>query len=106
MIARLWHGWTAAEDADDYERLLRLRVLPEIVAREIPGYRGAHLLRRPEEGGEVEFLTVLWFEGPEAVRAFAGEDHERSVVPSEARELLRRYDETSRHYEVVREPGG
>ena len=106
MIARLWHGWTAAEDADAYQRLLRTRILPGIAAREISGYGGAHLLRRQESGGEVEFVTVLWFESLESVRAFAGEEHERAVVPPEARELLARYDEVSRHYDVVREPGG
>jgi hypothetical protein len=34
------------------------------------------------------------------VRAFAGEDHEASVVPPAARELLSRFDRRARHYEV------
>jgi len=51
-------------------------------------------------------VTVLWFHDLGAVRAFAGEDHETAVVPTEARVLLTRHDRESRHYEVVREPGG
>lgn len=105
MIARVWYGWTSPENADAYEELLRRQILPDITARAIPGYGGAHLLRREEEG-EVEFVTVLWFENLGAVRAFAGEEYEASVVPGEARALLSRYDRRSRHYEVVREPGG
>lgn len=105
MIARLWHGWTTPGDADAYEALLRNEVLPGIVSREIPGYLGAHVLRR-ERPDDVEFVTLLWFRHLDAVRAFAGEEHARSVVPPAARELLVRFEEEAHHYEVVREPGG
>lgn len=103
MITRVWHGWTSPEDADAYEALLRTEVLPGIGDRGIEGYRGAHLLRRPD-AGEVEFVTLLWFESLDAVRRFAGEEHEGAVVPPAARELLSRFDRTARHYETVLEP--
>jgi hypothetical protein len=48
----------------------------------------------------VEFVTVMWFDSLDAVRAFAGEDHEASVVPPAAQELLARFDERSQHDEV------
>ena len=48
----------------------------------------------------MEFVTVMWFDNIDAVRAFAGEDYEVSVVPAKARELLSRFDTRSRHYEV------
>jgi hypothetical protein len=35
------------------------------------------------------------------VRAFAGEDYERAVIPPEAQRLLKRYDERSQHYELI-----
>ena len=60
MISRIWHGRTRPENAAAYERLLRTEILPSI-ARKVPGYRGAHLLRR-DDGDEVEFVTVTWFE--------------------------------------------
>lgn len=103
MIARLWHGWTSTEDAAAYEELLRTEILPGIAGREIRGYGGAHLLRR-SAGDEVEFVTILWFDSLEAVREFAGEEHEGAVVPPAARELLSRFDRTSRHYETVLAP--
>lgn len=116
MIARIWHGWTTPADADAYEELLRTEVLPGIAARGIAGYHGPHLLRRDagEEGDAghaggpalVEFVTILWFDSLEAVRAFAGEDHEEAYVPPAARKLLARFDARSAHYETVLTPEG
>ncbi len=65
MIARIWHGWTAPEDADAYEQLLKTRVLPGI--HRVKGYGGAWLLRRPS-GGETEFITITLWESMEAIR--------------------------------------
>lgn len=103
VIARLWHGAAKGENAEAYEALLRSEVLPGI--HRIEGYRGAYLLRtEADEGGLVEFATVTLWESIEAIRAFAGEDVERAVVPPEARKLLERFDERSRHYTVRAEP--
>jgi heme-degrading monooxygenase HmoA len=97
MIGRIWHGWTAPENADAYEQLLRSQILPGI--HRIPGYRGAQLLRRDADA-EVEFVTLTLFDSLEAVRAFAGEDYEVAVVLPEAERLLTRFDKRSTHYEV------
>jgi heme-degrading monooxygenase HmoA len=101
VIARLWHGWTEPENAGAYEELLRAHVLPGI--HRVDGYHGAYLLRR-DAGDEVEFVTVTLFASWEAVRAFAGDDLEAAVVPTEARRLLKRFDERSVHYETLLEP--
>jgi len=100
MISRIWHGWTAPERADEYEALLRSEIFVGIEQRKIPCYRGIQLLRRELEG-EVEFVTVMWFDSLDAVRAFAGEDFEQAVVPPKARALLSRFDERSQHYRVI-----
>jgi antibiotic biosynthesis monooxygenase (ABM) superfamily enzyme len=99
MISRIWRGWTTKANAAAYEELLRTEILPGIEDRGIPGLRGEHLLRR-EVGDEVEFVTIMWFDSWEVVRRFAGEDYERAYVPPRAREVLERFDERSRHYEV------
>jgi len=101
MIARIWHGWTTPENADAYEQLLRAHVLPGI--HRVPGYRGAYLLR-DDAGAEVAFVTVTLFDSLDAVREFAGEDYEAAVVLPEARALLTRFDERSRHYETLATP--
>ena len=103
MISRIWRGWTTKANAAAYEELLRTEVLPGINRRGIPGLRGEHLLRR-EAGDEVEFVTIMWFDSLDAVRAFAGEDYETAVVPPKAQALLARFDARSAHYETVLAP--
>ncbi|MGH3453675.1 MAG: hypothetical protein ACRDPQ_03905 [Nocardioidaceae bacterium] len=99
MISRIWHGYTRPANADAYESLLREEVITGIEDRSIAGFREIQVLRR-DLGDEVEFITVMWFDSMDAVRAFAGDDHEVSVVPPAARELLARFDDRSQHYEV------
>jgi heme-degrading monooxygenase HmoA len=101
MIARIWHGWTTGDNAEKYERLLRDEVLLDIAKKAIPGYKGAELFVREAENGEVEFVTILRFETLDAVKIFAGEEHEIPVIPPESKRLLKRHNERSLHYRVV-----
>ncbi|WP_308515036.1 hypothetical protein [Sphingomonas flavescens] len=100
MICRLWRGWAAPEDADDYERIVRSQVIPDIEARQIPGLRHIDLMRRNLDG-EIEFQTMMWFDDFASVRAFMGDDYERSHVPAEARAVLNSFDDRAAHYEVI-----
>jgi heme-degrading monooxygenase HmoA len=99
VIARVWRGWTAGDDADAYERFLRTALFPE-VAR-LDGFGGAHILRRPAPDGEVEFVTVTLFASIDAVRAFAGDDYETPVIEPEAQRLLSHYEDRAAHYDAV-----
>ena len=65
MIARIWRGWTNAEDADAYEHLLREVVYPGL--KTIAGYCGGYVLRQ-DRGSETEFVTVNLFESLDASR--------------------------------------
>jgi len=105
MIGRVWHGWTTPENASVYELLLRKEILPGIAAKNLPGYHGAHLLKRDLDG-EVEFVTLLWFDSLEGVRALSGEDYETAYVPPKARAVLSRFDAKSQHYETLLTPNG
>jgi len=98
MIARIWHGYTKPEHADAYEALLKPEVLPGI--SRVSGYRGAHLLRRLA-GDEVEFITVLFWDSIDDIRAVAGPDYETAVIPEERRRYLSRYDARAAHYDVT-----
>ena len=71
-----------------------------MASKKISGYKGIQLFRRPIEKNEVEFITVMLFDSVDVVKQFAGEDYERAYVPPKARELLVRFDEHSKHYEV------
>lgn len=99
MVSRIWHGWTTAANADAYESVLKSEIFIGIQNRRISGYRGIQLFRRMLQD-EVEFVTVMWFDSIDPIRAFAGEDYEVAVVPPKARELLKRFDARSQHYEV------
>ena len=103
MITRIWHGWTTPTNAPVYENLLLSEIFTGIAARNISGYRGISLGKR-ESGAEVEFVTIMWFDSLDAVRAFAGENYEAAVVPPSARALLSRFDPVSTHYETTVAP--
>jgi hypothetical protein len=47
---------------------------------------------------------MTMFESMDAVRAFAGADHEVANVSPEARRLLSDFEEKAAHYETVVEP--
>jgi len=79
------------------------RNLQGIAARRIAGYRGISLCKR-DAGAEVEFVTIMWFDSLDAVRAFAGEDYAVAVVPPRARAVLSRFDAVSAHYETPVSP--
>ena len=72
MISRVWHGWTTPANADAYETLLKSEIFTGIQNRQIAGYRGIQLFCRSLDT-EIEFVTVIWFDSLDAVRAFAGE---------------------------------
>ena len=99
-ICRQWRGWTTAENAESYERIVREKVIPGIEARRIPGFRHIDLMRR-DAGDEVEFQTLMWFDSLDAIKAFVGDDYAVSHVPEAARAVLKRFDERAVHYEVI-----
>ncbi|HYD59118.1 MAG TPA: hypothetical protein VEC35_02100 [Noviherbaspirillum sp.] len=103
MITRIWRGWTSHDNAPVYQQLLLTEIFPGIAARNVPGYRGISLGRR-DLGDEVEFVTIMWFDTTEAVKAFAGEAYDVAVVPPKARAVLARFDDRSAHYETVVQP--
>jgi heme-degrading monooxygenase HmoA len=100
VIGRIWHGWTTPQNADKYENIVKEEVFSSIAEKKVPGYKGIQLFRRPLDGEEVEFVTIMWFDSWDAVKQFGGEDYERAYVPPAAREVLARFDERSQHYEI------
>ncbi len=99
MVIRIWHGWTAPDNADTYEALLKEEIFVGIENRRIAGFHGIQLLRRAA-GAEVEFVTMMRFDSLAAVREFAGDDYEVAVVPPQARAVLAHFDARSQHYDL------
>jgi len=99
-IKRIWHGWTSLENADKYRKLLHDEIFPGIEAKNIPGYLSIELLHQDLED-EIEFITIMTFQSLQNVIDFQGEDYTRCYVPKEAQVVLKRWDQFSKHYEVV-----
>ena len=97
MIARVWRGWTASEDADAYVAYLSATGMKD--SRATPGNRGTLVLRRPD-GARTEFTTVTFWDSLEAIEAFAGPDVEKAVFyPDDERFLIER-EYSVAHHEV------
>lgn len=43
----------------------------------------------------------MWFNNLQAVKDFADENYEKAIVPEAAQKILKRFDETSQHYETI-----
>jgi heme-degrading monooxygenase HmoA len=100
MICRVWRGWTTPDNADAYERIVLGQVIPGIEARRIPGFRSIDVVRR-ERDHDVEFMTLMWFDSLDPVKAFMGEDYDVAHVPAQARAVLADFDQRAAHYEVL-----
>ncbi len=98
MIARIWRGWAPNETADDYQRHYASEVAEHLTG--VDGFRGARLLRQ-DDGDEVRFTSITFFENLDAVRRFAGDEFDRAVVEEDARRALSHWDERVAHQEVV-----
>jgi heme-degrading monooxygenase HmoA len=98
MIARVWRGWTAVEDADAYVSYLEKTGGP--ASRGTPGNRGFFITRRLQ-GDRAEFVTVSLWDSLDSVRGFAGDDVEQAVFYPEDERFLVDRELTVAHYEIV-----
>lgn len=102
MIARIWRGVTSESDKDLFRVSASYRL--EGICR-LPGNQGVWVLRRVS-GGEAEFTLISLWESWDAIKAFAGPDHERAVYYPEDKRFLLHLDPEVRHYEVLSSPLG
>lgn len=104
-IIRTWSATADAQGAGNYGRYFTGTLLPGL--RELPGFAGAYLLRRDLDGtGTVELTAHTFWESPEAIRAFTGDDIAVAIVEPEARVMLLDYDRTATHRSVITDARG
>ena len=101
MIARVWHGVTAASKSDEYLDYLNKTGVPDY--RETEGNRGVYVLHRIE-GDQAHFLLISLWESSDAIRNFAGPDLEKARYYPEDEEFLLELEPKVRHYEVLAQP--
>ncbi|HEY0178321.1 MAG TPA: hypothetical protein VGC30_01675 [Dokdonella sp.] len=98
MIARVWRGITLAEKADAYVAYLNETGLKDYA--NTPGNRGVTVLRRLQ-GDHCEIVLISLWDSMAAVRAFAGENAERSVYYPEDEDYLLEMEPIVRLYDVA-----
>ena len=101
MIARIWHGRTAAHKADEYLEYLNKTGIPDYQATE--GNQGVYVLRRME-GDEAHFLLLTLWQSRDAIVKFAGSDVEKARYYPEDRDYLVEFEPTVTHYEILIQP--
>ena len=99
-IARIWKGRTLAAKASEYEAYLLANGITKI--RATPGNQGVRILSRAD-GGQTEFVVISFWESLDAVKKFAGEDYQKTVILPKDREYLIEVEPNVVHYQVVPE---
>ena len=103
MIVRAWRGYALPTRAQAYVEHFEKNVVPKL--HSVSGFLGASLLRT-DHGGEVEFLVLTRWASMAAIEAFAGDDVAKAVVEPQAIAALVSFEDTVRHYNVLREVPG
>lgn len=101
MIARIWRGVTREDDKDTYFAYLQKTGLKEYAS--IPGNQGVWVLRRVYDG-KCDFTLISLWESWDAIKAFAGPDHEKAVFYPEDEKFLLERGPRVLHYEVLASP--
>jgi len=98
LICRYWRGIAGSERAAEYLAHLREETFPALAR--LSGFIDAAVQRRSLPEG-VEFLVVTRWHSLDAIRAFAGTDVTRAVVPPEVQAMMIEWDQRATHYEVI-----
>lgn len=101
MIARTWHGATAASKSDEYLEYLNRTGVPDLRATE--GNQGVYVMRRIE-GEQAHFLLISLWESIDAIKKFAGEDVEKARYYPEDPAFLLEMELCVTHYEIPVRP--
>ena len=105
LTVRTWSATASGAGAVDYSRYFAGTLLPQL--RELPGFAGAYLLRRDlGQDGAVELTAHTFWESPEAIRAFAGNDITQAIVEPEAQAMLLNFDPAVTHRDVILDARG
>jgi heme-degrading monooxygenase HmoA len=98
MFARVWRCTASLENVPRYVGHFQQDVFPEL--KQLQGFQEAYVLQRTlDDGVEITVLT-LW-ESREAIRGFAGDNAETAVVAPAAQAVLRTFDTTVTHHEIL-----
>src|ERR1700704_1724883 len=96
MITRIWHGRTNLQHAESYLHFLLTDGTKEY--SETEGNLSVKVWRQKEQDC-CHFWTVTEWTDIEAIKAFAGEDHEKAKYYPQDNGILLEFEEKANHYE-------
>jgi heme-degrading monooxygenase HmoA len=72
MVARIWHGRTPADKADEYRQYLYEAGVKKIAT--LPGNRGVQMMvsKTADQG---EFMVISYWDSIDAIKGYAGADY-------------------------------
>jgi heme-degrading monooxygenase HmoA len=97
-VARMWHGRVPLAKADEYTAYLNQSGIQKI--RSIDGNLGAQMFRRTEKD-VAEFYVISYWKSRDAIRAFAGNDIEKTRLLPRDREYLINPELQVKHFDVL-----
>jgi hypothetical protein len=96
-ILREWRAEVRRELKDEYVRYVTATGITAY--KETPGNRGAVVATRDIDAQRAEIVTLSWWQDEASIRAFAGDDINRSRYYAEDDRFLLTHPETVHHYD-------
>jgi heme-degrading monooxygenase HmoA len=97
MVARIWHGRTRADKADDYRQYLFDVGVKKIAT--LPGNRGVQMMvsRTAEQG---EFMIISYWDSIDAIKGYAGANYTKVHDLPRDKEFLIDHESLVRHFDL------
>ncbi|QDA31707.1 antibiotic biosynthesis monooxygenase [Thermococcus indicus] len=99
-VMRLWHGRVPIEKADEYEKFLVERAVPDYGS--VKGLLKLYFTRK-DEGDVAHFLLVTIWDSMESIKRFAGENPEIAKYYPEDDDFLLEKEKYVQHYRIFYE---
>lgn len=97
MVARVWHGRTPLDKADEYRQYLFDVGVKKIAT--LPGNRGVQMLvSKTAEAGD--FTVVSFWDSVEAIKGYAGADYTKVHDLPRDKDFLIDHEPLVRHYDL------
>jgi heme-degrading monooxygenase HmoA len=95
-VARIWEGRTRASVAEEYAAYLHEHGVKKL--RATPGNLGVQVFRH---GGIAEFMTISYWGSREEIRAYAGDEIEKTHHLPKDQEYLLELPPYVKHYDIL-----
>ena len=97
MVARVWHGRTPADKADEYRQYLFDAGVKKIAI--LPGNRGVQMMMS-RTAEQAEFMVISYWDSIDAIKGYAGENYTRVHDLPRDKEFLIDHEPLVRHFDL------